>query len=269
MPHTTRRRVPSIKKHRHVEGDDGWTHVVRGPRKGDCSEQAMLPALTFPSLEGMIEGQDRISRSIVRKGLTDEKVCHLISNAARQWTESSSHAHVKQVFEARLDNLEISSCVCLALGSFTADDFHGRPQVSLHQLAAFEIMLQILSTFPSDNARRGHSYCLERKHKIDEIYFQDPCFNDLDEKVLRLRGYSVLQRPAALDHITSTTFLYAPCAIWSSLISVFQVAYPSLVATNDIKQHLQDRYVSVAPKHMAVLVDTLKRTASPWKLWLP
>lgn len=76
------------------------------------------------------------------------------------------------------------------------------------------------------------------------MYFQDPSFNELDEETLRARGYTVLQRPAALDYITSTTFIFAPCAMWTTLIPAFRVAYPSLMAGNDIRQHLCDRYDS-------------------------
>ncbi|MCJ1395454.1 hypothetical protein MMC18_008340 [Xylographa bjoerkii] len=244
MPHTTRTKDRSIKKHRHVEGDDGWTHVTRGPNHRGFGGRALPPGLIMPSLPGMEGDEDGIPRSTVRRGLTEEEVEHLIATTARKWTESSLSADIKHVFErqlSKLRSLEISSCVCLALGSFTADDFHGRPSASMNQLVAVEAMLQIL----------------RRKHKIDKVYFQDPCFNDLDEKVLRSRGYSILQRPTALEYITPSTFLYAPFATWTSLISALQMTEPGLVVTNDIRQHLHERYVFDAPGNNTIHVNSL------------
>ena len=149
MPHTARIKTRSAKKHRYVEGDDGWTHVTRGPNHRNHRRQSLPPDLVMPPPRGTEDDEDRIPRSTVRRGLTEEKVEHLIATTARKWTGSTSYADIRQVFErqlSKLANLEISSCVCLALGSFTADDFHGRPGASMHQLLAFEVMLQFLST---------------------------------------------------------------------------------------------------------------------------
>ncbi|MCJ1404647.1 hypothetical protein MMC11_007873 [Xylographa trunciseda] len=245
MPHTSRNKDRAIKKHRYIEGDDGWTHVTRGPNLRDFARRALPSDLITPALSGEKEEEDRIPISSPRRGLTEEKVEHLIAITARKWTESKIYADVKHVFErhlSELENLEVSSCVCLALGSFTADEFHGRPEASMHQLVALEAMLQFL----------------RQKHKIVNVYFQDPCFNDLDEKVLCSRGYSVLRQPAALEFITPTTFLYAPFAIWTSLISALQVTGPALVVTNDIREHLLDRYVFPTPIDISVFVDDPK-----------
>ncbi|MCJ1383938.1 hypothetical protein MMC17_007052 [Xylographa soralifera] len=245
MPHTTRSKGRSVQKSRYIEDEDGWIHVTRGPNHRDFGQQVLPPGLTRPCLQGTEDGEDKIARTTVRRGLTEEKVEHLIATTARKWTHSTSCADVKHVFEGqllKLGNLEISSCVCLALGSFTTDDFHGRPGASIHQLLALEAMLQFLRP----------------KYKIDEVYFQDPCFNDLDEKILLSRGYSVLPRPAALRYITSSTFLYAPFAIWTSLISALRTTDPALVITNDIGQHLRDRFVSDIPNQISTFVDNLK-----------
>ncbi|MCJ1416486.1 hypothetical protein MMC32_002824 [Xylographa parallela] len=228
MPHTSRTKDRPIKKHRYIEGTDGWTHVTRGYNHQALGRQVRPPGPIMPCLQGTEDDEDRILKSPVRRGLTEEKVEHLIATTARKWAESTSYSDIKHVFEgplSKLDNLEISSCACLALGSFTTDDFHGRPGASMHQLLALEAMLQFLRP----------------KYKIDKVYFQDPCFNDLDEKVLRSRGYSVLPRPAALKYMTSSSFLYAPFAIWTSLISALQATDLALVITNDIGQHLHDR----------------------------
>ncbi|MCJ1286101.1 hypothetical protein MMC26_005444 [Xylographa opegraphella] len=227
MPHTARKKNRSIQKHRNIEGDDGWTHVTRGSNHHDF-RHTHPPGLVMPSLHGTEEDEERIPKSIVRRGLTEDKMKQLLATTARRWTDSTSSTDIKAVFTRQLSkhgNLDISSCVCLALGSFTTDDFHGRPGASMHQLLALEAMLQFLGP----------------KHGINKVYFQDPCFNDLDEKVLRSRGYSVLPRPTALKYITSSTFLYAPFAIWTSLISALQTTDPVLVITNDIGQHLRDR----------------------------
>ncbi|MCJ1439172.1 hypothetical protein MMC27_008563 [Xylographa pallens] len=228
MPHTSRIKDRSIKKHRYIEGDDGWTHVARSSNHQDLGRQPFPPSSIMPCLQGTEDDEDKILKSPVRRGLTEEKVEHLIATTARKWAGSTSYADIKHILEgqlSQLDSMKISSCVCLALGSFTTDDFHGRPGASMHQLLALEAMLQFLRP----------------KYNIDEVYFQDPCFNDIDEKVLVSRGYSVLPRPAALKYMTTSSFLYAPFAVWTSLISALQISDPALVITNDIGQHLHDR----------------------------
>ena len=149
MPHTKRTKARAILKHRYIEGEDGWTHVTRGANHQNLGRQVLPPGLSMPCRQGTEDHEAEIPRSIVRKGLTEQKMKDLMVTTARKWTEADSYADIKHVFMGqlpKLENLEISSCVCLALGSFTTDDFHGRPGASMHQLLALEAMLQFLST---------------------------------------------------------------------------------------------------------------------------
>ena len=70
-----------------------------------------------------------------------------IAKIAKKWKASEMYKAVKNAFEQQLlkaDNLRITSCICIGLGTMTAE-FIGRADTSLSQLAALESMLELLS----------------------------------------------------------------------------------------------------------------------------
>ena len=88
--------------------------------------------------------------------------------------------------------------------------------------------------------RQGANQCLETKHKIEDIYLQDPVFNALDIEFLRLKGFTVIGTPASDDLISLSTFLFIPYGGIVGKISVnFRAdpVYPPLYIGNDLRRH--------------------------------
>ncbi|KAH0538696.1 hypothetical protein FGG08_004713 [Glutinoglossum americanum] len=67
------------------------------------------------------------------------------------------------------------------------------------------------------------------------IYAQDPVFNTLDISFLSSRSITVLTSPAALSHITSATFLFAPHCERSFLLPALEGKDPEVVMCNDVE----------------------------------
>lgn len=87
----------------------------------------------------------------------------------------------------------------------------------------------------------GAKQWLGTKHTIENIYLQDPAFNDLDIEFLQLRGFTVIETPASDDLISSSTFLFIPYGSIRGQIRVGVTAdpvYPSLYIGNDPRKHL-------------------------------
>lgn len=72
------------------------------------------------------------------------------------------------------------------------------------------------------------------KHKIDEVFIQDPTFNHLDESLLNSLGYTVLKTPSALGKMTAETFLFDPYLEWDVTAKAFAVAQPSFRIGNNL-----------------------------------
>lgn len=146
MPHTARKTRPALGKRRYLQDEGGWTHVAKGPSHRNFNFQALLPRILKNTSDGSLD-EDRICRTAVGKGLSLDKVQQSFARMARKWKESMFYPEIKNAFEGsilKLESLQVTSCVCLALGSFATDDFHGRPGSSEFQLVALETMLHIL-----------------------------------------------------------------------------------------------------------------------------
>ena len=139
MPHTSHKnRVLRYDKRRHVEANDGWTHVIKGPAQNDFHRLA----------ESMPQG---LRPTEIPRGLTLDHWKTRFRRVQEDWYESSCCRDVKSFFQEtllKLDSLKITSCVCLGLGSFTASRHPycpGSPRSSQYQLAALEMWLDLLS----------------------------------------------------------------------------------------------------------------------------
>ena len=131
------------------------------------------------------------------------------------------HRALKSIMD--FDNgVPITQCICLGLGNFDIDaDNKGNPQfrwrpASLHQLAVLTVLLQILA----------------EKHTVQETYFQDPAFTDVEKAFLRSLGYTVLEDPAACEKMSANTFLFAPFLDYNVAASALMVAFPALYIGN-------------------------------------
>ena len=135
MPHTSRKRtkLKAQSKYKQIEGDDGWTHVIKGTRQ-DISE----------SLNPM--------PSSISDGMTMSILKEKFEKFNLRWRESAAYNDTEAWFDQTLPNLEtmqIDSAVCLALGSFTGErsvQYALRDaERSLSQLVAFESWIDSLS----------------------------------------------------------------------------------------------------------------------------
>ena len=140
MPHSSRKNGKAHDRRRNVQGVDGWTHVKRGP-----------PARSA-SLDSSTDGARDLHQP--RPGLTLGQIQEHSVRIAEKWKDTAMFEKVQRVFEEhilKLENIRITSCVCLGLGNLTTDI--GRPDICLIQLAALESMLELLSMslLPSHN----------------------------------------------------------------------------------------------------------------------
>lgn len=72
------------------------------------------------------------------------------------------------------------------------------------------------------------------KHKIENVYLQDPVFNHLDIELLQSLGYTVLETPSAFQQMTTNTFLFDPHVDWKLTARAVSVADPCLRIGNMI-----------------------------------
>lgn len=71
-----------------------------------------------------------------------------------------------------------------------------------------------------------------KKHVIENVYFQDPCFSHKDNAFLDKLGYQILQTPAGLEKMTGDTFFFCPCLEYYAIAEALQVAQPSFYVGN-------------------------------------
>ncbi|KAL8791182.1 MAG: hypothetical protein Q9195_006021 [Heterodermia aff. obscurata] len=74
---------------------------------------------------------------------------------------------------------------------------------------------------------------LGKKHNMENIYFQEPEFNTVDEEFLRARGHTVLHTPESDDYTNENTLLYSHAgfiAEWSTI----SVAIPAVFISSKI-----------------------------------
>lgn len=211
---TRRKKPPPQSKLQHITDASGWTHVIRGPpsivdpRTTDIRLQYGKAAETKYTLETYL---DRFRN-------------HYIPT----WRESSCFKSLTRIFEQDIlpaENILISQCICLGLGSMTAGS-----ESSSYELAALLSMLEILG----------------KTHPIQEIILQDPIFTPLDQTILKTLGYTVVETPCAFSKLNDTTFLFAPHLERLHYATALEVATPELSVGSDVQIYVDGLLSSLA-----------------------
>ena len=123
---TRKKKRPSQSKRQKVTDSSGWTHIIKGPTNTPSPRRRMPP--------------DQIQPSITLKEYTDKFHAKNIPH----WKESSCFKKLTRILEEEIlaaENVTISRCVCLGLGSLTAGTL-----ASSYELATFMSVLETLST---------------------------------------------------------------------------------------------------------------------------
>ena len=129
MPRKKRQPAAKMKKQDFTD-DHGWTHVGRGG----------------PAREIIFQDGKRQNTS-PPPGVTLDKVSDRYHQKLEAWKGSGCFKNLSAIFENvifRNENVEITRCVCLALGSFT--DPLGSVENSQWQLPALMAILEVLGT---------------------------------------------------------------------------------------------------------------------------
>ena len=208
MPHTSRKKRPGQEKRLQITDGHGWTHVSKGTtrsiyhRRYSSSDEKLFP-------------------TAIPRGLTIQDVNISFKRYFKIWINSSC---LKKLQDGIKDNIlasdiEITSCVCLGLGSLTGGKL---PETSFFELATLVTVLEALN----------------EKHNISTVYVQDPVFNLLDEEFLCSLGYLVVPNPVGFTKIDQNTFLFAPHLEWPVYSNALQNTFPRLCIGNDIREYL-------------------------------
>jgi len=75
----------------------------------------------------------------------------------------------------------------------------------------------------------------ETHHEIQEVFFQDPVFNQSDTNYLESLGYTVLDTPLGLNKITQHTFLFAPHLEHNIYALALDGSHPALCIGSEIE----------------------------------
>ena len=236
MPHTTRKkRKFKFEKRVELTDSDGWTHVTRGSKR----EPPDVEERRFKELTASHQAEHASDLDL-------EALHRLHGQVDEIWRVSQCCRELMAAITEKVlpsDIIVIDKAICTGLGSVSnSGPFVSRAK-SMWQLVAFESVIELLSTFYSlskyvDTETDIWSF-IESKHNIKDVYVQDPRFNDLDMDFLTNdRGLNVLQDPEAIQHMSSTTFLFAPCNEFTLLEQAFKAALPALFLGNNIGDYL-------------------------------
>ena len=173
---------------------------------------------------------------------TQSSVLEKISKRFQQHMDALEQPTYHQALQKIFDvdhGTKLTQCISLGLGSFEeVAAERGVPQLtdsntSLHQLAVLTVMLRILHD----------------RHDIQEVYFQDPAFTQLEKTFLQSLGYTVLEHPAAIERISASTFLFAPFLVYPVAAKALAVAFPALYIGNGPARCLESlRYLGNHPE---------------------
>ncbi|CAD6591490.1 MAG: hypothetical protein ASARMPRED_005412 [Alectoria sarmentosa] len=133
-------------------------------------------------------------------------------------------------------NATITRCVCIGVGAFQRGRvwparFSSNPanynesivKSPMNQLAFLAVLLKLLG----------------KRHAIQEVYVQDPLYNDMETSFLQTHlGYTVLDTPRAFDKVTPSTFLFAPRVHGVDVAEALERALPALYVGNDVDGHM-------------------------------
>lgn len=118
---------------------------------------------------------------------------------------------------------------------------------------------------------------LLKRHGIQEVYIQDPIYNDAEIAFLRDElGYTVLETPHAFDKTTTETFVFAPYVPDHIVAEALERAHPALYIGNNIDERIQKLRtrgpsrllgVEVGTKSGVPMVETYARFGEMVDVW--
>ena len=119
-----------------------------------------------------------------------------------------------------------SNAICLGLGSLSGPV--GRcaccPKTASEEVAANEEVMAQLVLFEYWIELLRERFAIPN----NEIYFQDPTFNDLDRSFLAELGYTVVSSPASSSYLNEETFLFAPFMDEYPMYLTLRVCFPAV-----------------------------------------
>ena len=236
MPHTSRKKRPGQKKRIQTTDDQGWTHVSKGTNRSKYQRRYSF-------------SDEKLSPTAIPRGLTIQDVNISFNRCLKIWINSLCLKKLQDSIKDTIlaSDIEITSCVCLGLGSLTGGKF---PETGFFELAALVTILEFLN----------------EKHNISTVYVQDPVFNSLDEEFLCSQGYIVVPNPVGLAKIDQTTFVFAPHLEWPVYCTALQNTFPCLCIGNDICEYLDSPLKAASTEAKSVfqtLVETHQSIAMP------
>lgn len=227
---TRRKKPPPQRKLQQITDSSGWTHVIKGP-----------PGIINAQTTGIHLEHVKSTRS---KYTLETYLDRVRKHYAPIWRGSNCFKSLSRIFEQdilRAENINITQCVCLGLGSMTAGS-----ESSSYELAVLISILEILGT-AARIQKCSIRYALPanpdlstgKKHHIRDIIFQDPIFNSLDEAILKSFGYTVVETPDAFFKINNTTFLFAPHLECCHYATALENATPVLSIGSDLHMYVE------------------------------
>lgn len=127
----------------------------------------------------------------------------------------------------------ITRCVCIGVGAF-------QPQRSWPEISPEEIQDLVHSALDQMAFLTVLLPLLRKHHDIQEVYFQDPTYNDAEISFLQDKlGYTVLETPQAFDKITTETFVFAPYVPEHIVAEALERAHPALYIGNNIDERVE------------------------------
>lgn len=211
------------KKRTTVTDSSGWTHIVHGP-----SNAVKTKHITSHDPNPQIPD-----------GLSLEQVFESHARYVKTWENSNCwknlSAFIQNTIVKRKD-IRITSCVCLGLGSVSAGRFSSK-----YELAALVAILRLLS----------------KTHSIQNVVFQDPAFNSVDEAFLTKLGYSVVPTPIGLDSIDDDTFCFAPHLENEIFAMALRKVHPALCVGNS--ELLKDKPLQSSATVSKDMVEVFRR----------
>ncbi|KAL9138085.1 MAG: hypothetical protein Q9175_000695 [Cornicularia normoerica] len=204
---TRRKKPPPQRKLQQITDPSGWTHVIRGP-----------PGIINPRTTDIrLEHGETTDTKYTLETYLDRFRKHYLPT----WRESNCFKNLSRILDRDIlpaENILITQCICLGLGSMTAGS-----ESSSYELAALISILEILG----------------RKHHMQDIIFQDPIFEPLDQIILKSLGYTVVETPDAFSKLNSTTFLFAPHLECFHYATALEIVTPILSVGSDLQMYVE------------------------------
>ncbi|KAL8945070.1 MAG: hypothetical protein Q9216_000054 [Gyalolechia sp. 2 TL-2023] len=219
---TRKKKPPSHPKRQQITDSNGWTHIRRSHKPTRINNNS------FPSDRKFVPAEIPHGQTLL-----DLQKSH--SYYRGQWLSSPCHQNLQNLLQNDLPSSlrspeAIDRCIILGLGSLS----NGR-RSSWWELVFLESVLDFLSLSSSTGKERMQDERLQ-------IYIQDPVFNDLDVAFFRSLGFIILSDPDAFNHISPSTFLFAPHLEIEVFVKALEKARLGLCIGTNVTECM-DRYV--------------------------